>query len=99
MLQVSPLCVPLIHQNETTMKTNTRNANGVKDSANCYMTIESKQWNQITDFRNYREDNSVSDLTKENAKDEIAELQKEYPNMEFKCRKISGKYRIYGAQK
>lgn len=81
------------------MKTNNRNANGVKDSANCYLTIHGKQWNQMTDFRLVRTSNEMSDLTKENSKDEISELEKEYPTMIFKCRKVSGIYRIYGAEK
>lgn len=81
------------------MKNNSRNDNGVKDSANCYLTISGKQWNQMTDFRLKRDTNEMSDLTKENSKEEIAELEKEYPTMIFKCRKISGIYRIYGAQR
>jgi len=81
------------------MKSNSRNASGVKDSANCYLTIDGIQWNQMTDFRLIRDTNEISDLTKENSKAEIADLQNEYPDMQFKCRKVSGMYRIYGANK
>ncbi len=81
------------------MKNNNRNLSGVKDSSNCYLTISGKEWNQVTDFRLKRDTNEMSDLTKENSKEEILELEKEYPAMIFKCRKVSGLYRIYGATK
>lgn len=86
-------------KNKQAMKTNKRNAAGVKDSINCYLTIAGKHWSQMTDCRLKRDINEMSDLTKENAKDEIADLEKEYPTMVFKCRKVSGIYRIYGAEK
>ena len=81
------------------MKNNNRNENGVKDSINCYLTIAGKCWEQMTDSRLERDTNTIGDLTKENTKDEIADLEKEFPNMIFKCRKISGIYRIYGTEK
>lgn len=53
----------------------------------------------MTDFRLKRDTNEMGDLTKENVKDEILDLEKEYPEMVFKYRKISGIYRIYGTKK
>lgn len=76
-----------------------RNNKGLKDSINCYLTIAGKKWNQMTDFRFNRETNEMSDLSKENSSQEIADLEKEYPAMMFKCRKVSGLYRIYAMSK
>ena len=81
------------------MNANNRNSFGFKDSINCYLTIAGKQWNQMTDFRLNRETNEMSDLSKENSSQEIADLEKEYPAMMFKCRKVSGLYRIYSTLK
>ena len=83
------------HKMNPNTKTNSRNKHGVKDSSTCYLTISGKQWNQMTDFRLKRDTNEMGDLTKENVKDEILDLEKEYPEMVFKYRKVSGLYRIY----
>jgi hypothetical protein len=81
------------------MKSNTRNKNGVKDSIDCYLTLSGLHFNQMTDFRLNRETNEMSDLSKDNIELEMSDLSKEFPTMVFKARKVSGLYRIYGAEK